>query len=251
MTKMNQDINIDDILNEFERKDDSFHPSTSKHKDVSLAKDGNLYDQLVVTMLNERMAPELLPYRHDLLKEVLDRISVQQQYLLDSHEYGDSNVDSGVISADFKLQLMIIETEIERLNYLVRLYLRTRLSKIDQFSIFYINATSQGGQNRSLLSEPEIQYMEQHSKILTQLYNDCFLRKLPEFLTLLDDTSGGQSMISEPDLNRLVFIKVLTSMPLNIKLSDDEDLELIQNGIYVVKYSLVRDYIEIGDIVLI
>lgn len=68
---------------------------------------------------------------------------------------------------------------------------------------------------------------------------------------MLDDTSGGQSMISVPDINQPVFIKVITKVPIIINLDEDEDLELVENGIYVVKYSLIKKYIEIGDIVLI
>ena len=57
--------------------------------------------------------------------------------------------------------------------------------------------------------------------------------------------------ISVPDINQPVFIKVITKVPIIINLDEDEDLELVENGIYVVKYSLIKKYIEIGDIVLI
>lgn len=245
---MNKDFDIDDILQEFD--DSNVRSKTSKY---GIRNSENIYDQLVAAMLNERMSPDVLPYKHELMKEVLTQLSNQQQYLLDSHEYGDSNVESGIVTGDFKLQLMIIETDIERLNYLVRLYLRTRLAKIDKFTIHYINQTSNDDStnDRSLLSAEETEYMHKHFKILTQLYNNSFLKKMPHFLTLLDDTSGGQSMISVPDINQPVFIKVITKFPIVINLDEDEDLELVENGIYVVKYSLIKKYIEIGDIVLI
>lgn len=245
---MNKDLDIDDILREFD--DSNVHSKSSKY---GIRNSENIYDQLVAAMLNERMSPDILPYKHELMKEVLTQLSNQQQYLLDSHEYGDSNVESGIVTGDFKLQLMIIETDIERLNYLVRLYLRTRLAKIDKFTIHYINETSNDDptNDRSLLSPEETEYMHKHFKILTQLYNNSFLKKMPHFLTLLDDTSGGQSMISVPDINQPVFIKVITKVPIIINLDEDEDLELVENGIYVVKYSLIKKYIEIGDIVLI
>lgn len=245
---MNKDLDIDDILQEFD--DSNVRSKSSKY---GIRNSENIYDQLVAAMLNERMSPDVLPYKHELMKEVLTQLSNQQQYLLDSHEYGDSNVESGIVTGDFKLQLMIIETDIERLNYLVRLYLRTRLAKIDKFTIHYINETSNDDptNDRSLLSPEETEYMHKHFKILTQLYNNSFLKKMPHFLTLLDDTSGGQSMISVPDINQPVFIKVITKVPIIINLDEDEDLELVENGIYVVKYSLIKKYIEIGDIVLI
>ncbi|KAK7681173.1 hypothetical protein QCA50_015788 [Cerrena zonata] len=75
---------IDDILNEFD-------PTLVNKKNVPKR---SLSEELVTAMLNERMAPELLPYKHTLMDLVLLQISSQQQYLLDSHEYGDSNGDT-------------------------------------------------------------------------------------------------------------------------------------------------------------
>ncbi|KAK6453672.1 DNA replication complex GINS protein SLD5 [Scheffersomyces xylosifermentans] len=245
---MASNMDIDDILQEF---DNSSKASLKKQKKLS-SSTPNIYDELVTAMLNERMAPEILPYKHELMTQVLEQISNQQQYLLDSHEYGDLNAQSGVVSGDFKLQLMIIETDVERINYLVRLYLRTRLSKIDKFTIHYINETADAEEsNSSLLSREETEYMHQHFKILTQLYNNCFLKKMPHTLTLLDDTTGGESMIVTPDVNQPVFIKSVTKAGIIIPLGEEDELELEENGIYVVKYSLIRRYIEIGDVVLI
>ncbi|CAH2353218.1 DNA replication complex GINS protein Sld5p [[Candida] railenensis] len=239
-------MDIDDILLDFEK-------SAAPKRSSKIESD--LYNRLVTAMVNERMAPDVLPYEHSLLQSVLLMLSQQQQYLLDSHEYGDSNIGSGIVSSDFKLQLMIVETEIERLNYLVRSYLRVRLAKLDKFNIFYINqvndSKSNGRDTKPLLSQEETEYIHKHFKILTQLYNSCFLKKMPHFLTLLDDTSGGQSMVVEPDIDQPVFIKVVSKTPITLLLTQDEDLELERDGIYVVKYRLVKKYIEIGDILLI
>lgn len=236
-------MDIDDILKEFEE-------SSKDEKISSKTSSINLYQDLLRAMINERMAPELLPYKQDLMSTVLTMMSNQQQYLLESHEYGDMNGDSGVLSGDFKLQLMIIETDLERLNYIVRLYIRTRLSKLNKFTIFYINESSQ---NDNLLSKEERDYIHKYFQILTQLYNNCFLTKLPQMLTYLDDTSGGQSMIVEPDLDQPVFIKCTLEVPILLDYdgATEIDLELIKKGVYVVKYSLVKRYIDIGDVVLI
>lgn len=248
---MSRDKNIDDILLDFEEessisRDDT--TTTSKLKSTT-----NIYQELITAMINERMSPEILPYEKHLMDTVLTQISNQEQYLLDSHEYGDMNSEAGVVSSDFKLQLMIIETDIERLNYLVRLYLRTRLSKIGQFTIFYINETSAEDEDSKgrLLSVEEMQYMHKYFKLLTSLYNNCFLKKLPHSLTLLDDTSGGQSMIVAPDLDQPVFIKSNSKTPIFLDIGEGDNLELNKDGIYVVRYRLVRKYIELGDIVLI
>ncbi|KAK6461320.1 DNA replication complex GINS protein SLD5 [Scheffersomyces coipomensis] len=235
-------MDIDDILEEFETTAKTDLKKTSVHD--------NLYNDLITAMINERMAPELLPYKKELLDEVLQRLSNQQQNLLDSHEYGEVNASSGVVSSDFKLQLMIIETDIERYNYLVRLYLRTRLTKIDKHAIHYINETMESDKEIRLSPEEE-EYINQHFKIITKLYNNSFLKKMPPSLTLLDDTAGEESMIEHPDINKHVFIKSISTTPMYIKLDDGEDLPIEKDGIYVVKYNVIKKYIDLGDIVLI
>lgn len=233
-------MEIDDILADFERDT----------RGSSIESSTDLRQQLVTAMLNERMAPDLLPYKHTLMARILRGIQDQQQFLLDSYEYGDSNAEAGVISLDFKLQLMIIETDIERLSYLVRLYVRTRLAKIDDFTIYYINKTAEETGGQSLLSDPEKNYMHGHFKILNQLYNNSFLKKFPNFLTLLDDTTGGENMVTAPDLDQPVFIRVVCNDTILLHLGNDE-LELAKDGIYVVRYRLIMKYLELGDVVLI
>lgn len=235
-------MDIEDILHEFE----------AGARSSSTRESETLHKQLVTTMLNERMAPDLLPYKYELMKTVLTELLSQQQFLLDSYEYGDSNAESGVLNADFKLQLMIIETDIERLSYLVRLYIRTRLAKIDSFLIYYINETEEHkDRDKSLLSPQERDYMHKHFQILTQLYNNSFLKKFPTFLTLLDDNAGGQQMVDTPDMEQPVFIRVLSKEPIVLSLGNEGELELVNNGVYVVRYRLIKEFLELGDIVLI
>lgn len=57
-------------------------------------------------------------------------------------------------------------------------------------------------------------------------------------------------MIVAPDIDQFVFVKCLSETPVLLHLEDDE-LELVKNGVYVVKYSSVKQYLEIGDLVLI
>lgn len=238
-------MEIDDILNDFERQS---RPKKELSSDINA--------RLVQAMLNERMAPDILPYQTHLMDQVLTQIQHQQQLLLDSYEYGDSNSQAGVISSDFKLLLMIIETNIERVAYLVRLYIRTRLAKIDNFTIYYVNETAGETEGADpsgapLLSGAERSYMHKHFKILTLLYNTSFLNKLPNFLQLLDDTTGGESMIATPNVDEPVFIRVVCEEPITLALDADDELVLTKNGIYVVKYRLIRLYVQLGDVLLI
>lgn len=212
------------------------------------AKNDSLYTALVRCMINERMAPELLPFQTTLMDRVLEALSSQQQWLLDCHE-----LDLGDL--EFKLQLMIAETELERLNYLVRVYLRTRLAKLDRFGQFYMGVISADpeqprGPNELLLAD-EVAYLVQHFRLLNRLYNDSFLKKLPEKLQLLDDTKGGENMVELPDLARPVFFQYVGRLDVEIDLGGDDVLELTNGGIYVVRYSAIRQYLAIEDVILL
>ncbi|KAL6449670.1 SLD5 DNA replication complex GINS protein SLD5 [Candida maltosa Xu316] len=235
-------MDIDDILKDFE--------DSAREEKLNRQSGTNLYQELLRAMINERMSPELLPYKHELMTSVLRSISDQQQYLLESHEYGDINSGSGVLSSDFKLQLMIIETELERLNYIIRLYMRTRLSKLNKFTIFYVRELNEDDE---LLSREEKDYIHKYLHISTQLYNNCFLKKLPPSATLLDDTTGEISMIVTPDVDQPVFIKCVSERPIILDYdgTTELDLELVKDGVYVVKYSLIKRYLEIGDVIMI
>lgn len=193
---------------------------------------------LVRCMVNERMSPEILPFETELLQEVLKKLELQQQWLLDCHE-----LNSG--DSDFKLQLMIAETEIERLNYLVRMYLRTRLAKLDKFPAYYL------GENRLLLSENELDYIKQHFRILTRLYTDSFLKKMPPSLALIDDTRGGEQMVETPDLDQPVFFQYLGEKGVEVDLGGDDFIDLQKGGIYVVRYSAIKRFLATDDIILI
>ncbi|EGV62943.1 hypothetical protein CANTEDRAFT_115944 [Yamadazyma tenuis ATCC 10573] len=235
-------MEVDDILRNF---DTEVGQRSQKPK-------VDLYTSLSRVMLNERMAPEILPYQKDLLDEVLSRITNQQQLLLDSHEYGDVNIDSGIITSDYKLQLMIMETDIERLSYLVRLYLRVRLSKLETFTIHYIRLTGERDDTKAtLLSDEEQEYLTKYMGLLQSLYNNSILKKIPRELTYLDEVESDISMVTTPDVDEMVFIKVLRDETITIPLEDEDELQLEKDAVFVVKYGLISGYLNIGDVILI
>ncbi len=102
----------------------------------------------------------------------------------------------------------------------------------------------------SRLSEQETAYMEKHFEALLQLYNSLFLSSLPQHLQALDDTSGGISMIEEPNLKRPAFVKVMRDIPEGIVIGEEE-IELTVGNIYLIRYSAVQKYVHSGDVVLI
>ena len=83
---------------------------------------GNLdLQELTRAWVNERGAPELLPYPSKVMGRVLKRLRQQ----IETVEEETGNPDP---KANFRL--IIIQTELERLKYLVRALLVARIAKV-------------------------------------------------------------------------------------------------------------------------
>lgn len=71
-------------------------------------------------------------------------------------EYIEENTLELPPERDIKVKLLIVESELERIKFLVRGYLRSRLTKIDKYTLHI----KQNEDQLNKLSEKEIQYME-------------------------------------------------------------------------------------------
>lgn len=263
---------------------------------VSPAKD---FTRLLTIWKNERCAPELLPYPHSLMSRLLARIQEQMERLelismdfMGNHtEAIPSNIDGSApenlgnrpVNNNHMLPLICMEAELERIKFVIRSYIRCRLSKIDKFSLYLrqINEQAQNLENNQdddknfisleiLLSNDEIIYHQKHSEILLKLFNNTVLKHLPNELQAINDTDGTVSMIDEPDWNKFVFIKVngpsdklFELDPLLIKDSDgkyfysvtipelNETIELSIGSTYVMRYNVIKDLLTDDKIALI
>lgn len=226
-------MDFDDILQEFER--DS---RPSKFNAVSLKRSD--LQELTHAWTSERMSPELLDYKDQLISRVLGRIRTQIEFI------ETNSIELQLGEKDIKLQLMVVESELDRVNFMLRSYLRARLYKIDKHVVFIRNSEEVAQR----LSAEETEYMETHFRALVELYNSLFLSQLPEQLQALDDTGGGISMIEEPDLNRPVFVKVVGEL-LQPVMVQEEEIDLVAGSIYLIRYSAVQGYVYSGDVLLI
>lgn len=290
-------IDIDDILAELDRDTTAVERESSSYDDVGnktvggngVSQLGDVekqysvqsskserisdFQKLVTQWRNERMSPELLPYPHELMTRTLHRIqervelieTLSMGYLEDDRE---STVDS-------KLPLLCMEAELERLKFLVRSFIRCRLSKIDKYSI-YLRQQSELPENPYygrldlLMSEEEVKYHMKHSEILLKLFNNSILKHLPEELQAVNDTEGSISMVDEPNWHKTVFILVgggvIDETGTDSKLTTDEDgkpcysviiedlneeIYLLIGAVYVIRYSVIKDLMNEGRVILI
>lgn len=256
------------------------------------------FNKLITLWKNERCSPELLPYPHQLMRRMLIRIQEQMEHLeiLSMNFFEESNnggnarkTQSNAPANNNKmLPLLCMEAELERVKYIIRSYIRCRLSKIDRYSIYlrqindnFLNEEPEVDDEmdaevrisplEALLSTEEIQYHQRHFSLLLNLLNESVLRYMPDELQAINDTEGTVNMVDEPDWNKFVFIQVKGPLdglyeldPLLIHKQDperfyysitipetSEQIELIIGSIYIVRYKLIKDLLKDNKIELV
>lgn len=143
--------------------------------------------------------------------------------------------------------MILIQTEIERIKYLIRSYLQTRIYKIDKYGAYLL----QTPESLACLSLPEIEYLKKHQEILKSFYGSAVLKHLPKKLQRWDNTEAGVSMMEKPDLERAVFCRVINTVEQEIVISKDETITLSRGNIYLVKYKVIRPFLRTGDVELV
>ncbi|BFZ62248.1 GINS complex subunit [Saitoella coloradoensis] len=244
MTDTDLGFSLTDILND--------RPPTST---PSSTADIN---SLTQSFISERLSPELLPFETDVLDRVMSRV----QSMVLRIEEAMSEQAEGHGGGGFRVVLM--QTELERVKWLVRSYLRARLHKIDRFPLHTLRTQSL----ITRLSRTEKQYAQKHLALLTQHYRAAFLGALDPQLRNLDDNTAGVSMIETPDLDGAVFVRVGRDVEaagggdgdgdvLSIKTGargeggEEEMVELRGGAIYLLRWSAIRKWVVSGDVELI
>ncbi|KAJ9660543.1 hypothetical protein H2198_002480 [Neophaeococcomyces mojaviensis] len=216
------DIDIADILADISRPSgqQSSHPTDSY--DASTAYTDHIL--LTRAWTTERCTPTLQQYPASLIDRVMNRLRAQITRIEDltSGAYDDDDNSNSTPGQPVRnrqnqnLVLSILQTDLSRTQFLVRSYVRQRLSKITDHATYHAkhhvptDPTAATTTTKTLLSPSEIQFLQHHQYLLTQLYNSSFLSSLPVSLRKLDDSTGGSARMDEgPDDGMGVFVRCL------------------------------------------
>ncbi|KAL4210970.1 GINS complex, Sld5 component [Rhizopus microsporus] len=198
---------------------------------------GEQVKELIVVWMNERNSPEMLPYRNDLVDSLTKAVEHQSEKIFEQMEI-NTDTESRFIQ-------MIQQTEIERIKYLLRSYLRTRLFKIEKFSLHLLRQPDV----REILSEPEYDYAQKYQELIEAHGYSAFLHQLPASQQRQDEETPEGSMVVQPNLDAPVFASVLADR-LNIQTAG-EMLELEKGDLYMLRYIDVRDFLSLGQVRLV
>lgn len=95
------------------------------------------------------MAPEILPYQHALIETICKQINTKDREInIRANKKGTGNN-----SNDERFYLNILRMEMERVKYLLKSYLRSRIVKIEKHLLYIVEKDQ-----AHLLSEAEINF---------------------------------------------------------------------------------------------
>ncbi|KAH8602722.1 hypothetical protein B0O99DRAFT_7483 [Bisporella sp. PMI_857] len=197
--------------------------------------------------VNERACPELLPWPKDGL---IDRVTALIKIQISKVEEMTGDMDPKT-----NFGLIIIQTEVERWKFLVRSYLRCRISKIDKHTLHYLSTPAM----QDKMSEMETAYATRHQQLLHNHYLSSFLGGFPQGLQNLNDTAGDTTMIGGPDEDSAVFARGLGggdgedggAIVLGRGRDQDQEVEVARGEVVVARWSDVREHLEKGEIELV
>jgi GINS complex subunit 4 len=202
-----------------------------------------------------RISPPLSPKHHltlyswpndGLIERCTNRI--KQQIELVERMTGDMDPKTN-------FSLIIIQTEVERWKFLIRSFLRARISKIDKHTLHYLSTPAL----QERLSEMEVAYATRHQQLLHNHYLASFLGSFPGNLQNLNDTAGGISMIGGPDEDAGVFVRGLgnreggggTVIVRGRGRDGDGEVEVERGEVVVARWSDVRELVEKGEMEMV
>ena len=221
-------------------------------------------EELRLAFTNERFAPELLMHRDDLIKRVRQAVDEQARTpspstpaVCHTHSRLHGSAVAALVSqqdriaeleASDSLSRMIYETEVERVCFLLRSYLRTRIVKIQSQALYL--ARDEEAQGR--LSEPEAAFAAQYAALYQRhVDREAWAlgdtSRLPEALKQITSIS---TIAAPPNLESHVFCVATRDCPAFAIDGTAEMIELLRGQVALLPYAPLRPLIDEGSVVL-
>ena len=201
-------------------------------------------------ILNERAAPHILPYERQAVEELTEVINNQQKIIDGVMDFKPRNEEESQKMADDKFACSLYQMEVNRLNYIVTSYHRTRLSKIQQYPMHIYRDNDL----KQRLSKSELSFLGNYIDLMSGHLEQTVTNHLPpQFKSLTDEGSlGSVSMIPRPNLNKYVFIKAKEDIG-DVEIVDGpEGVQTInKDDIFAVIYEPVEHLLLDGKIELL
>ncbi|KAA0164925.1 hypothetical protein FNF28_03659 [Cafeteria roenbergensis] len=191
-------------------------------------------------MVNEMAAPDLLPYKADLVWKTRSLLKEQEEGLA---RQATQSVELAAVSTIYLL-------EADRVRYVLANYLRTRLHKI-RCQVYGL-VGMQPRARRELLSREEETFVQRLFVALGDHLTDEVLAQVPE------KYSAGieKSMESQPSHQQMVFVEAITddigdvTVPGAADGSEAQTVSMQAGSTFVLPFSIARPLVATDKLVL-
>eukprot|EP00798_Chlamydomonas_sp_ICE-L_P003202 gene3202-13222_t len=168
-----------------------------------------------------------------------------------------------------ELRRMVFSLEVKRVRYLLKLYLKTRLRKIEKYLLKlyyktrlrkiekYAAMILDDDEMSKRLCKNEQAYCQDYFFVVGRCLKDSVLDHLPkdfQHLVKMSDMSEGNDLIPRPPLDSHVFCKLTDDVGLvTIKGGgeDDQVVDMKKDDVFIIRYEAIADLVRDNQAMLI
>jgi len=206
---------------------------------------------LIEAWRNEKCGPVLMTIDEELLRRILEQVENQERNVELQWEAAEDAYRNKTAEVDDTRQIMLRlqQVEIERIRFVLRAYLRTRIKKIEECVQYYLR-----DEHQSIMTENELAYAKRFSEMVEKHFHNSVLNDIPETLRALDTKTEEIDMVPVPKENAHVFIRVKEEIgdyivdPAN---EEDTTIPLEKDNVLMIAYSSVRPLVKSHKVELI
>lgn len=130
--------------------------------------------------------------------------------------------------------------ELERIKFTLKSYLRARLAKVERHLLYIVEKDQS-----ELLSQAEKMFAFNLYEARKTHFEQSFFEKIPRKLNIMEEEPVNDRYITQPNLEEFVFIRMLVTISA-YAYSEDIEVQLLENNVYFMPYSGIREFLQEG-----
>uniref|UniRef100_A0A182M0D5 DNA replication complex GINS protein SLD5 n=1 Tax=Anopheles culicifacies TaxID=139723 RepID=A0A182M0D5_9DIPT len=182
--------------------------------------------------INEKFAPDMLPYEEALVEMVM----IQLVHMEDNLETANKN----------DLLYIVHRMEVERIRFIVASYLRCRLQKLETYASHILDVESARPRNSKRLSEAERKFTHDFHDSVETHFHELVTRHMPQ--NHQDDERARRVM---PNLNTHVFARARQDVGEYSLAGGEHSVNIRAGAVHLFRYRDIEPLVIEGQLELI
>ncbi|XP_032663391.1 DNA replication complex GINS protein SLD5 [Odontomachus brunneus] len=184
--------------------------------------------------MNEKFAPEILPHQSNLVDCMLQQIAHMEKNIkrLDRSD----------------LRALVHRMEVDRIRYVISSYLRTRLEKIERYTLHILSEEADRSEDECYLTPSELRFAREFLAGMETLFKTVALQHMPPNFQRFE----VNKFTVKPNMQAHVFLRAnqrVTGIVLPGALNEEIDFEA--GSQHIIQYGVVAHLVKSGVVQLI